>query len=788
MTKRLLKIAGILVALLIAAMLAIPYVNADSYGQRLKSSLERSLGRRVDIGRVRFSLFPSPGFSVGRDRNGPGVVIHEDPAIGIEPIAYVETMHVRPAVWPLLSGRFRIASIRLEDASINLTKSGSAGGAGRWNFASFVDRSVMSSVPAIHVRDGRINFKFGDTKSVFYLTETDLDISPPGWRHGGWSVYCSGQPARTDRSGHGLGSFTLQGRWFIAPERVDLDLTLDRGWLGEWTALLRGEAGAVQGTVASRLHLGGPISNIGLSGRVTVGDVHRWDLLPASGDVWPLDVRGRLDLTGQRLELESNSAGRQVLPLLVRLRASDYLTQPHWAVEVDWNRFPVAPLMGLAVHMGVPLPPGLRLTGTIDGAMVYTQGGRLQGELGFHDTAVGTPDSPPVRFEQAYLVLDGGHARLSPAVVRVGDALAPASPGAPADQAEIEADYNLDGNTFELGIHTESMPVAALRAQAALASVPWLEQVSDGTWSGDLHHHREPGKSLWTGRVAIHDAHMAVPGLSDPVLFRAARLQIDGARIVLDQIDAQAGKLAFAGEYRYEPATAHPHRMRLRAHAVDAAELETEIMPALHRGRTLLARAFGRNSLPDWLKTLAAEGTLQIDDLAFDGSHFAGVRARLRWDGPRVELDGLQAALGRAAIAGKLTIGLRGAQPVYKLAGSVKGLNWQSGKVDAEGTLETSGVGAQLLANLKSEATFSGSALDFGAPAPWRRLTGTCNLAWSPRLRLTDLSVKTAEDETFTGRGAAQEDGRLVILLSNGAREMRMTGTPANLKFEDSAK
>ena len=51
----------------------------------------------------------------------------------------------------------------------------------------------MSTAPAIHVRNGRVNFKFGDTKSIFYLTETDLDISPPGSRGGGWKVYCAAQ-------------------------------------------------------------------------------------------------------------------------------------------------------------------------------------------------------------------------------------------------------------------------------------------------------------------------------------------------------------------------------------------------------------------------------------------------------------------------------------------------------------------------------------------------------------------------------------------------------------------
>jgi hypothetical protein len=34
------------------------------------------------------------------------------------------------------------------------------------------------------------------------------------------------------------------------------------------------------------------------------------------------------------------------------------------------------------------------------------------------------------------------------------------------------------------------------------------------------------------------------------------------------------------------------------------------------------------------------------------------------------------------------------------------------------------------------------------------------------------------------GHGATQDDGRLVILLTNGAREMRMSGTLAKLKVE----
>ncbi|MBZ5625654.1 MAG: AsmA family protein [Acidobacteriia bacterium] len=797
--RTVLRSTGAAVVVLLVAGIVAPYLNADPYGQRLKRSLEQALGRQVDIGKVRFSLLPSPAFSVEPNESGPGIVIHEDPSIGIEPMAYVETLEVRPSLWSLLRGKFVIASIRLEDdVSINLAKTGQGSEWGRWNFASFVNPSLMSNAPAIHVRNGRIHFKFGDTKSVFYLTETDLDISPPRSRGGGWRVYCSGRPARTDRSSQGLGSFTLSGRWYVAPERVDMDLRLDRTGLGEITALIRGQSGNIHGTVSSRLHFGGAIDKIGIQGRLTIEDVHRWDLLPPQGQGWPIDIRGRLDLLTQQLDLQSTSAQNATPPLWVRFRVTDYLSQPHWAVAVNWNRFPVEPLMELATHMGAQFPPKLGLSGTMDGAIGYSGEGSFQGQLGFHETALTIPDSPPVRFDQAYVILDHGHVRLSPAVVHTAD----------QDQAEIQADYAMNEQTLDLSISTEAMKVASLRSQVALAAVPWLEQVKSGVWSGQLNYHQGPAAAAsseftaaglpgstaagllgsaaagWTGRLGLRDAEIPVPGLADPVQLTSAHAQIDGARVVLDQIDAAAGKVAFTGEYRYEPGAARPHRLRLRIEELDAADLEAELLPTLRRSAGLLERALGRATLPDWLADRQLDGSVQIDELLLGGSHLQNLRARLVWDVAHVELDAIQAKLDRAAITGRLAINLHGNRPSYKLTGEVKGLSWQSGKVDAEGTLETSGTGSQVLANLTSEATFTALALDFGALSPWRSVSGTANLAWSPRLHLTGLNLKM-EDETYTGRGATLDDGRLVILLSNGAKEMRMTGTLAKLKLEE---
>jgi hypothetical protein len=766
------KTAGVVLPLLLVAAVVAPFISADSYRPRLQALLERSLGRPVQLGSVRFSLWRGPRFTVN------SLTISEDPSIGIEPIVYVQepgSIEVAPRILSLLTGKFVIGAIHLDSASINLTKTSAGLEMGRWNFASLLaNPSIMRAGPAIHVRNSRVNFKFGDTKTVFYLTDTDFDLAPA--RPGVWSINCSAMPARTDRSALGLGSFALWGRWYSSPERLDLDLQLIQGNLGDLTALLRGQTGMVHGSIVSRLHLGGPMRNIGIQGRLTIEDVHRWDLLPPYGQGWPLDIRGRLDLPGQQLELQANSASNAAPPLSVRFRVADYLSRPRWAASWNWNRFPVGPVMELATHMGAQFPPGLKLSGTIDGAVSYSEEGHFQGGVGLHDTALTIPDSPPVRFEQAWIVLDHGHARLSPALVRTAD----------NDEAQIEADYALDGGSLDLSIRTAGMKAASLHAQAALAAVPWFEQVKAGEWNGQLRYRHDEDFQGWTGRLELSNTRLDIPGFADPLRIASGRAQIDGARVVLDRLQASIGKLDFTGEYRYEPGMTRPHRVRLRAEAVDASALEAALMPTLRRSSGLIARALGRRApVPDWLKHWAVEGTVQIDDLLLAGIHLESARAHLLWDVARVDLEGIHAIMDGAALNGKLAINLRGDQPGYKLSASVKGLDWQSGKVDTEGTFETSGTGAQLLANLASEGTFTGTSLDFGTLSPWRTVSGTYLL--TPRLRLSDVNLRT-EDENYTGRGSTRDDGRLQIVLTNGVKEVRMIGPLAKLRLEETGK
>ena len=196
-----------------------------------------------------------------------------------------------------------------------------------------------------------------------------------------------------------------------------------------------------------------------------------------------------------------------------------------------------------------------------------------------------------------------------------------------------------------------------MRAQVFSPPCPaWA--VHAGQWSGTpLIAALE--LSGWSGRIALTDATIAVPGLADPVQLNSANAQINGARVVLDRIDGQAGKLAFTGDYRYEPGVARPHRVHLRAEEWDAADLAAELLPTLRRSTNLFARALGRPMVTDWLRERNLDATAQIDDLVIGGAHLENFRTRILWDVARVQLEGIQAKLDNAALTGKIDINLR---------------------------------------------------------------------------------------------------------------------------------
>lgn len=190
---------AIIIALLLvlAVGFAAPHFDINLFRPRIARALERGLGRHVEVGSVHFNLFTGPGFTVDE------VTIHEDPRAGIEPFAYVGTLEARVQLLSLFEHKLEFSSLRLDDASINLVKTE----AGPWNFQFLLNSAPASAgaMPAIRMREGRVNFKFGDTKSVVYFSNADLDVAPS--MDGSVELRFAGAPSRSDRPARDFGNF-----------------------------------------------------------------------------------------------------------------------------------------------------------------------------------------------------------------------------------------------------------------------------------------------------------------------------------------------------------------------------------------------------------------------------------------------------------------------------------------------------------------------------------------------------------------------------------------------------
>src|SRR5437868_8093721 len=142
------KCALWLITTLVVLAIVVPYLPADLLKPGIERALERGLGRKVDVGGVRLTLFPGPlprpGFTLER------VTIHEDSRAGIEPLAYVESLGASIHVLSLFQRKLEFSSLNLNDATINLVKTD----AGPWNFQYLLENSPANSklIPSIRMR------------------------------------------------------------------------------------------------------------------------------------------------------------------------------------------------------------------------------------------------------------------------------------------------------------------------------------------------------------------------------------------------------------------------------------------------------------------------------------------------------------------------------------------------------------------------------------------------------------------------------------------------------------
>jgi hypothetical protein len=776
--KRIVRVLAITaVAGVLAVGAAAPLINANRFQNQIQEALRQALGRKVTIGGVRFTLFTGPGFSV-RD-----VLIEEDPNFGVEPFAHVESLEARLRLSSLWTGRLAFSSLRLLEPSVNLVKAD----AGGWNIQPLLSRTSVPgagarvAIPEIQISAGRLNIKFGDTKSIFYISNADVSVYPN--EAGDLIVRFSGEPARTDRGAQGLGRLVARGAVRSRPGREDeleMGVQLERTSLSELVRLFDAHEIGVHGFLASNMQLSGPLSRVNISGNLKIDDLHRWDLMPAPGEGWTLNYAGTLELRAQRLTIEARAPEGQPSPVGAKFQAADYLSAPKWLAAVTLRDLPASSLLETARHMGAPFPPGVELSGKVNGEIGYSKPDGLRGNLLLTGAAAQFPQAglvrfEVVRFEAARVWLSGEEIGIGPSDVQLGD----------LESAMLEARYAFDSRSLWAKLNTRELNTATINSGAAralaAAPVPLLAACRQGAWKGWITFERQDDRpGVWTGDYELQNAAIDLPGLAQPLRVTSANVQMQAGQVQISRMRAHIGRIALEGDYRYSPSLDRPDRLRLVIMQAQLTEIERLLTPTLGRQEGLLAKfRLRRAPPPEWLKDRQLEGSLRIRDLRNGETRLGDVRARLVWNGASVQLANIDARLDDMQASGELSVNLADAAPEYQLAGRIANLDYRGGKLDLEGRLETSGVGLALAVGVRSEGMFRGREITLAPDLDVEEISGSYRLdssAGAPRLELANVELARGP-EILRGQGFGQPDGRVVLdLFTAGRKPVRLTG------------
>jgi AsmA protein len=149
-----LKIIGIIIAILVVAVVALPFVlNVNDFRPRIETELSAALGRQVKVGNLKLSILTG---SVSAD----DLSIADDPAFSATPFVRAKALDVGVQMIPLVfSKSLQITNIALDEPQVILLRSNS----GKWNFSTLGNKNAAqpaeSSNPNLSV--GKLTVKNG---------------------------------------------------------------------------------------------------------------------------------------------------------------------------------------------------------------------------------------------------------------------------------------------------------------------------------------------------------------------------------------------------------------------------------------------------------------------------------------------------------------------------------------------------------------------------------------------------------------------------------------------------
>jgi AsmA protein len=162
--NKILKIVGIVVAVLIVIVVALPlFVNVNNYRPQIESSLSSTLGRDVKVGNLSLSILSG---SVEADQ----LSIADDPKFSSSPFIQAKTLKVGVELLPLIfSKSLDVTNLRIDQPQISLLRDRD----GIWNFSSLGNQTGQQAATAQKTSSGTSS----NSISVDKLDVTDGTIT-----------------------------------------------------------------------------------------------------------------------------------------------------------------------------------------------------------------------------------------------------------------------------------------------------------------------------------------------------------------------------------------------------------------------------------------------------------------------------------------------------------------------------------------------------------------------------------------------------------------------------------
>lgn len=593
---------GIIVALVLMAALALPYVfDVNRYHDRIQAEVEKRVGRKVLLGPMKLSLLP---FAI----RVQGATIAEDPSFGEGKVfAKADELYVRADLFPLLRGDVQVRSLELEKPRIELVKH--AGGV--WNFASLGNNVATAQPPEgmtpeeqaraqqqkadeqeakqkpqefaldrLLIRDGQIAITDLETKQPRAIYDhIDLAIQD----------YKPGNPFEIDLTAHLPGQGKQEARLSakVGPIRDDnklatpIDGTLklqEVSIAGVQRFLnapaLAGADGMVSGDTTVK-NAGGKLAAKG-SLRIEQPKVRGVNIgYPITAD---FDVSD--DLNAEVIRIEKGTLKLGSTPLSITGVVNAKPTPAQLDVRVWTPEAPIGEIARLAAAFGVAFNKDMTIDGRVQ-ADVQARGAATQpllnGNISAKNLSIsGKGLKQPVQVQGIQLAL-------SPAEVRSND-FAASTAGATVNVQFALTQYTTSNPQVQATVRTGGAQVEDVLNIARAYGVSAVEGMSgSGRITLDLNANgalKNASAMALSGSGSLQNASLQLPSLGTPVVVRNADLKFTQNSAVLQNLVGAIGSTNANGTVTLKNFAAPQIQFNLTADKLNLNEL-----PAWFAGR-----------------------------------------------------------------------------------------------------------------------------------------------------------------------------------------------------------